>query len=75
MPITIENDNIYCENCGLKHDIKKEMDTKDYIKQREIINQWIEDAQKAYGINDISDQQIISYLAQKEMGFHSKNES
>ena len=55
--------------------MKKEMKTKDYLKQKEIINKWIEEAQKIYGIEDISDQQILSYLAQKEMGFHSENES
>jgi hypothetical protein len=54
--------------------MKKKMTTRDFIKQREIINKWIEETQKAYGMEDVSDQQIISYLAQKQLGFHFENE-
>jgi hypothetical protein len=55
--------------------IKKEMTSKDFINQSKIIYKWIEEVQKAYGVKNVTDSQIISYLAQKELGFHSETES
>lgn len=59
----------------MENKIKKEMTSKDFIKQSKIIDKWIEETQKAYGVKNVTDSQIISYLAQKELGFHSENES
>jgi hypothetical protein len=55
-------------------DMKKEFTNKHALVQSEIIGQWVKEAAKAYSVNeiDLKDGQIISYLAQKQMGFHSE---
>jgi hypothetical protein len=54
--------------------MKKEFTSKHALMQSKIIGQWIKEAAKAYSVNeiDLKDEQIISYLAQKQMGFHSE---
>jgi hypothetical protein len=54
--------------------MKKEFTSKHALMQSKIIEQWVKEAAKAYNINEINleDSQIISYLAQKQMGFHSE---
>jgi hypothetical protein len=54
--------------------MKKEFTNKHALLQSKIIGQWVKEAAKAYSVNeiDLEDGQIISYLAQKQMGFHSE---
>jgi hypothetical protein len=51
---------------------KIEWTSKDSVNQSKIIGRWVEETQKAYGIENITDGHIISYLAQKELGFHKE---
>jgi hypothetical protein len=51
---------------------KRKWTSKDTLKQSEIIGIWVKETQKAYSIENITDGHIISYLAQKELGFHKE---
>lgn len=46
--------------------------SRDARKQSEIIHNWLKETQEAYNKEDVSDSEIIAYLAQKELGYHKE---
>jgi hypothetical protein len=48
------------------------MTGEECLKQSEIIGRWIKETQEAFNKEDVSSDEIISYLAQKQMGWHKK---
>jgi hypothetical protein len=53
---------------------KKQFTSKDALTQSKIINDWIKETQAAYNKEDVSDSDIIAYLAQVKLGFHQQSE-
>lgn len=50
------------------------MNHKQFKQQKSIIDTWCAEVQKAYNIeniDDVTDNHIVTYLAQKQLGFHS----
>jgi len=51
---------------------KKSFTSRDALAQSKIIGDWAEKAQEAYNKEDLSDADIIAYLAQVKLGFHQQ---